>query len=631
MITPGLLSELKRRSVFRVAVGYLVGAWLLTEVAGLAAASFDAPGWVMRIVIVFLLIAFVPALVLAWLFEITPDGLRRDDGSPRSDDLRRATARRLDVAVIVLLVAAVALGAVTAFQGPRPTLASAVYGDAGASLALAVLPFMNMSPEADNAHFADGIAEELLNVLARVDGLHVASRTSAFAFRDSQSSIPDIAQRLGVGLVLEGSVRKQGTRVRITAQLIDAIRDKHLWSEVYDRDLTDIFVVQEEIAGAIMAALEPVLGIRRVTVAAVTSDLVAYEHFLRGRSSFNERRHDDAIPQLSAAVQRDPDFAEAWAFLSASTLSRLDQPRGAVERQAMATRASEAAARALDLRADLPLALAVRANLLAREGRALEALVMSGRAAAIETPETTPKLWHGVALLIAGYVDEAIPVLEEAYRRESLVMPNAGWLGAAYMADGAYDTGETLVRRAAELATGTTARTHWQVWLNGLAIEFANRGDTVRAAAIFRESDAFALATDGVRQAGRDAFYTALAEPTARPAFLAGARRTGTVAAVWGSIRWDDLALRDADAFFQHARELTRDRYSRFAFYWLRVAWQPGMVWLREDPRFFDLMREGGMVDLWEARGYPLGCRRVRDATPERLSCPAHHERPAGP
>jgi adenylate cyclase len=623
MFLPGLLSELKRRSVFRVAVGYLVGAWLLTEVAGVATESFDAPGWVMRIVIVFLLIAFVPAIVLAWLFEITPDGLRRDDGSPRSDDQRRATAQRLNVAIIVLLAAAVALGAVSALQGPGPTPASTAYGDASDGLSLAVLPFVNMSPDVDNAHFADGIAEELLNVLARVDGLHVASRTSAFAFRDSPSSIPEIARQLGVGLVLEGSVRKQGARVRITAQLIDARRDKHLWSNTYDRDLTDIFVVQEEIAGAIVAALAPVLGIRHVTVAAVTADLEAYEHFLRGRSSFHERRHGDAIPELSAAVRRDPEFAEAWAFLSASTMLRLDERRDAVDRQSMATRASDAAARALDLHPDLPLALAVRANLLAREGRALEALVMSGRAAAVETPETTPKLWHGVALLIAGYVDEAVPVLEEASRRESLVMPNAGWLGAAYVARGAYRDGETLIRRAAELA-GSTAREHWQVWLNGLAIELANRGDTARAALIFRESDAFALATVGAQPAGREAFYMALADPTARPEFLAGERQAARGAAIWGSIRWDYLALGDADIFFDHARELTVDGLSRFAFYWLRVAWQPGMVWLREDPRFLDLMRDGGMIELWEVRGYPLGCRRLRGAVPERLSCPAN-------
>jgi adenylate cyclase len=414
MISSGLLTELKRRSVFRVAVGYLVGAWLLTEVAGVATESFDAPGWVMRIVIVFLLIAFVPAVVLAWLFEITPDGLRRDDGSPRSDDRRRATARRLNVAIVVLLAAAVALGAVSAFLGRKSNPASTRYGEAADGISLAVLPFVNMSPDVNNAYFADGIAEELLNVMARVDGLHVASRTSAFAFRDSPLSIPDIARQLGVGLVLEGSVRKQGTRVRITAQLIDARRDKQLWSDVYDRDLVDIFLVQEEIASAIVAALAPVLGIRHVTVAAATADLEAYEHFLRGRSSFYERRHGDAIPQLSAAVRRDPDFAEAWAFLGASTILRLDERHDEIERQSMATRASHAAARALDLHPDLPLALAVRANLLAREGRALEALVMSGRAAVMETPETTPKLWHGVSLLIAGYVDEAVAVLEEA-------------------------------------------------------------------------------------------------------------------------------------------------------------------------------------------------------------------------
>jgi hypothetical protein len=209
-------------------------------------------------------------------------------------------------------------------------------------------------------------------------------------------------------------------------------------------------------------------------------------------------------------------------------------------------------------------------------------------------------------------------------------MPNAGWLGAAYMAGGEYGEGESLVRGAAELAD-SNARQHWQVWLNGLAIELANRGDTARAAAMFRESDAFALANAGAQPAGREAFYIALADPAARPEFLAAEREAGRAAGIWGSIRWDYLALGDADIFFDHARELTADGFSRFAFYWLRIAWQPGMVWLREDPRFLDLMRDGGMVDLWEARGYPLRCRRVRGSVPERLSCPAHRAGQASP
>jgi adenylate cyclase len=191
--------------------------------------------------------------------------------------------------------------------------------DPAPEASVAVLPFVNMSTDAENGFFADGISEELLNVLARVNGLKVASRTSAFSFKGKDTAIPEIARQLGVQHVLEGSVRKQGQRVRITAQLIKAGDDTHLWSESYDRDLNDIFKVQEEIAQAITRQLESILGKRRIEVAASTDNLEAYQNFLRGRARFHRREELlKAIEDLAAATRLDPDFGEAWVYLAAT-------------------------------------------------------------------------------------------------------------------------------------------------------------------------------------------------------------------------------------------------------------------------------------------------------------------------
>jgi adenylate cyclase len=609
----GFLAELRRRSVIRVAAAYLIGAWALAQVTGLAAAAFDAPGWVMRMVIALLVIAFVPVVALAWL----TDGVQRDAGPGRAAGAGAGRSRRLDFVVVGALVVAVGLLAANALRVPERAPAT-VEATEVASLSLAVLPFANMSPDAGNEHFADGIAEELLNILARVEGLHVTSRTSAFAFRGSDLSIPEIAGRLGVGLVLEGSVRKQGERVRVTAQLIDAGRDAHLWSALYDRDLADIFQVQEGIARAIMAAVEPVLGIRPVAVAAPTGDLDAYQHFLRGRSAFYDRVPDVAIAELSAAVRLDPSFADAWSFLAAAIALELDQPLTAIEREAMIRMGWKVTTRALDLRPDDPLALTSRTALLRIAGRLVDAMMVSARAASIDGPETTARLWHGILLMDAGYVHEAVPVFEEAYRREPMVMPNAGLLGAAYLAAGDPDSGERLIRRAYEIRPNE----HWHRWLSSVAVVRAIAGDTARAAAIFRVSDR--LAERRGTPAGPDdlaPFYRALANPSARPAFLAAERAAGTGALSRGGARWDNLALGDADSFLDSIREMQRDRGTRWSLLWTWIAWEPSMTWLREDPRFFALMEESGVVQLWEARGYPPGCRRVRSPGGDRLGC----------
>ena len=269
-----LLDELKRRNVLRIAGLYLVAAWLAVQVSSTLLPMFDAPVWLSRSIVILLATGFLPALIFAWVFQLTPEGLKRESDVERAGSITPHTGKKLDRVLMMVLALALGYFAFDKFAlSPQREAAlqrqKAVELDAarkeGRSEALvesygdksiAVLPFVDMSPNKDQEYFSDGIAEELLNLLAKISQLRVISRSSAFSFKGKDIEIPEIAKRLNVAHILEGSVRKAGNQVRITVQLIDARSDTHLWSEAYDRPLDDIFAVQDEIAAAVVAQLK---------------------------------------------------------------------------------------------------------------------------------------------------------------------------------------------------------------------------------------------------------------------------------------------------------------------------------------------------------------------------------------
>ncbi|HLF31258.1 MAG TPA: hypothetical protein VI566_09585, partial [Xanthomonadales bacterium] len=332
------LSELKRRNVFRVGVAYAIAAWLLLQIADLLLDNTNAPSWVIQSLFVVVGIGFVFALIFSWIYELTPEGVVRESKVPRDDSVTAHTARKLDYVTIALLLGAVTYLVLDRFVLEPPVKAAApmtaesvaaetAAGEPAAPMAepnsIAVLPFSDLSEAGDQAYFSDGIAEELLNLLVRVDGLKVASRTSSFAYKDESRSIPEIAAELKVANILEGSVRKAGNRVRITAQLIDTRNDRHLWSETYDRDLVDIFAIQDEIATAIVSALKDQLGVQAtadaIVVEAATSNLDAYDLYLKGRTLFTARQDIAVAIQLfEQAIALDPNYARAWEGLAAA-------------------------------------------------------------------------------------------------------------------------------------------------------------------------------------------------------------------------------------------------------------------------------------------------------------------------
>ena len=326
-------SELKRRNVIRVAAAYIVIGWLLLQVADILTPALHLPEWILSAIALVLMLGIVPALLFSWAYELTPDGLKKDSEVDSASSNTSHTAKKLDVITIIAVVGIAALVIWQQSNPPSPSetvepIVTAM--DAGiVDASIAVLPFADLSPGGDQAHFSDGIAEEILNVLVRIESLKVASRTSAFGFKGQEAlGIPLIAERLQVRHVLEGSVRKSGNTVRITAQLIDAKTDAHLWSDTFDRELTteNIFAVQDEIAGAIVAQLGAMLGddgIAQSTVKVKTENLDAYDSFLKAQSLFHvrsEKNVPEIIDLYTQAVAIDPNFAEAWAGLSAANL-----------------------------------------------------------------------------------------------------------------------------------------------------------------------------------------------------------------------------------------------------------------------------------------------------------------------
>ena len=601
---------------------YLVGAWLITQVAGTILPMFDAPAWLPRSIVLVLAIGFIPAIIFSWVFELTPEGLKRDSEIPEATSIAPQTARKMERSILVLFAIALAFFGVDKFYlAPKreaalvaatsqtvkaQTLANTKTAINEASIA--VLPFVNMSTDAENGFFADGISEELLNVLAGVDGLKVASRTSAFSFKGKDTPIPEIARQLGVQHVLEGSVRKQGQRVRITAQLIRAGTDKHLWSKTYDRDLTDIFKVQEEIAQAITQELESILGKRQVAVAASTDNLDAYQSFLKGRSRFHGRNQLlAAIKDLSKAVKLDPDFAEAWIYLSATWFVAPGYHADDEIKPAKARAESRAALkRAEALAPKHPMVLALRANFLEDEGDLVGALALLQESAKLSTQDSNPMMWRGLLLLRAGYVDEAIAVLESAQIQDPLSGINNGYLAMAYLSAGQYEKAEAAARKAASQG--------WTPAIFVIIYDLAARGEHERALAIWDE-----LVAPGAQKANAGinaAVRALLVNPANNDAFTvlhADDRTTDLEFTI--AINRFDLLL---DLVDQVQKQKPEDRRRQW---WMRTAWLPSTLALRENPRFFALAEDLGMVRLWETRGYPNACKRVKASSGEHLDC----------
>jgi len=611
---PSLFEELKRRNVIRVGIAYVVGSWLLVQGADLIFDLIGADDWVLRAVASVLALGFIPVVVFAWAYELTPEGIRKEKDIDRNHSVTQHTAKKLDIATMVLLLAAIGLLALDRALPEKPAAVSisasssqspaeqSNISDPGLAAAtraepnsIAVLPFADMSAEGDQEYFSDGISEELLNLLVRVDGLRVASRTSSFAYKGMTSNVPQIASELKVANIVEGSVRKAGNRVRITAQLIDTQQDRHLWSETYDRDLVDIFAIQDEIATSIVTALKQELGIDaavdEIVVTADTENLDAYDLYLKGRTLFTARqRIDEALALFQSAIDLDAGFARAWEGLAAAEAVADDWlPGDGIDHIPLA----EAAARkAMELDPDLSMPYAVLGNLGAKKlsGTEIpdmeESIRLLDLALEKDPNNTTAWLWRGILYNNLGFFSRAVPDFDECLARDPAYLNCVQHRAAAlhyqgrseealqafipslyknfHSMDEAFiavlvDQGNSLA--AVALATARVGIPDWPVGLWIEALEYPEEDQSARLAELDR----------WIAQSGKD--VTAL---------------------------WPDILV----AMHAYERAI---QYPYLKF----TAFQPAYKKFRQTRWFKEFAHRMGYEAYWRAHGFPPSCRSV--------------------
>jgi TolB-like protein/Tfp pilus assembly protein PilF len=439
-------SEFRRRNVLRMAALYLVTAWLILQVTEVLAGLVDIPGWVGPVVLAMLVIGLPIVLVISWFFEISDSGFTRDHGDVEATPAGRLTGRRLDFIIISILAAALVVFATLTWWPAAP-----------ADKSIAVMAFDNMSDDPAQEYFSDGISEEILGMLAQSPGLHVISRSSSFSFKGKSLDLPTIARQLNVAHVLEGSVRKSGNQVRISAQLIEAHTDSHLWSKTYERELTaaNVFEIQTQIANSIAHALNAVLetGVETGARRAPTRSLQALEAYLLGKQQMtlrSRRSLTKAAEYFGEALDMDQEYAVAWLGLADANL--LLNYYGHIGLDDALRIAEPAVEKALELDDRLGAAHASLGLIRSLKGDVEGAESALSRAVAMDPNDAKAYHWYG-DLLIYGFGDPgaAIPMLQQARLLDPLSPVIVVTLGEAYSTAGNLAEGLRLYRKALEI------------------------------------------------------------------------------------------------------------------------------------------------------------------------------------
>ena len=471
-----LFTELKRRNVFRVAIAYGVVAWVLAQIADLAFENFGAPDWVAKSVLFTLMLGFPVAVIFAWAFEMTPDGIKRERDVNRDESITAQTGKKLNGLIIALLVVAVVVLLVErSFRGAPPP--EEVVATKSADLSIAVLPFDNRSNREEDEFFTEGIHDDLLTTMANIGSMKVISRTSVMEYKDTTKKIPDIARELGVATILEGGVQRSGNQVRINVQLIDAKTDEHLWAEIYDRELTaeNLFRIQSEVSKAIAEALQATLSpdeAERINALPTTS-LQAYEAYLRGRQRWESRTADStaqAVELFLNAIELDPNFAEAWAGLGDAY--RHQVPYGGLPEFEMFPKAEEAINKALALNPNLAEAHAAFGGLIRQRGGDLAKAMYHLERAIDLNPSYSPAYnWLGLVHNDFAQFDTSTEIFSRGQQVDPLSAVLAGNLAFAAGFAGRHDEMkrrlDRLVETHPESPFAYSGQAAFQFWVKG--------------------------------------------------------------------------------------------------------------------------------------------------------------------
>ncbi|HEY9143520.1 MAG TPA: hypothetical protein VIM90_05755 [Arenimonas sp.] len=606
-----LFAELRRRNVIRMAGLYLVGAWLLMQIAETLLPIFNTPAWVLQALVVLLALGLLPALVFSWVYELTPDGIRREGEVPAGQSSAPRTAQRMDRLILVALALVVLVVAMDRFWPRAEVLADPPSADAVAQPdavapdapdatpgnTIAVLPFVNMSADPEQDYFSDGISEEILNALVKVRGLQVASRTSSFGFKGQEAlGVPKIAETLAVRHVLEGSVRRSGNTLRITAQLIDAQTDRHLWSESYDRPLTaeNVFAIQEEIATAIVAALKESLEVSEVgnvALAQSTADLGAYDLYLRARALFHARRDlAQAELWLEQALAEDPAFAKAWELRAAVNSVMFEYLESDLSLDELNRRSVQYAEKALSLDPQSSLALAALARIRGAIGRdqrvpADYAAVITDleRAIEIDPHNVNAMNWLGLTHALIGATEHSLAIFRQCMAVDRLFAP---------CAENEFDS----------------------LWVLGRTDEaYAHMLDALSHGV---NSDGYVNLHLLARSEERAAFLIMLNHPNLLPQW----RRGDDIYDALLHPGRDHAALREE--LLQYLGDRDRSVYLRGLLVSLGIFDDPPPAWMiwaaefkpyRQSPQFRQYIQSSGVLAYWQANGFPSQCRPIEN------------------
>lgn len=611
-------TELKRRNVVRATILYGVSAWLLMQIVSVMFPALRLPDWTVTLIAALLLLLFPLVLIFSWVFDVTPEGLKRTASIAPEHSVTHHTSRRMEWVILAVLGLAVGLllyQLVSQNEKETPPVvpgspASTSSAAAASNLkSVAVLPFVNMSNDPDNEFFSDGISEELLNVLVKLKGLRVPSRTSSFAFKGKDMDVTEIGRALEVDHVVEGSVRKSGNRVRVTAQLIDLGNDSHIWSETYDRELVDIFAVQDEIARGIAEALEVHLGLGEGEhlVTQSTDNIQAYELYLRAGQLWQLRRREAVVNAqglLLRAIDLDPDFAEAWARLSAVYIVTSSWSEAEVKETT--DRAEMAARRALQLDETLAQPRAVLANIAAGQQNYADSEQLFLEAIELEPSDPTTHLWYAILLNSMGRQHAASLEYRLAFTLDPLAPIGLTWMAALEIQEGNFSAALDAAQSSVELG---------YEYGHILAYQALSRlGQFDRAEVELRK---------GLKHESID--------PKFIDVLMAGRRHSArsepAIKAVAASLSLPDQIYTFADLRAYPELFAAFDGLHGTLFYLsLPALWDSASAELRRQPGFQTLVKERGMLDYWLASqhwpdlcspaGESIECDVVKEAHP---------------
>ncbi len=461
-------AELKRRNVYKVAVAYAVVGWLLVQVTTQVFPIFEIPNWALRLIVLAIIIGFPIALVMAWAFELTPEGIKRTEDVDLAQVRTKAHAWIYIVVVgAVVSISLFFIGRYTVGNKTTPRLSETAIGSSIPQKSIAVLPLLNESGDPRDEYFSDGLSEELIAALGQIRDLKVIGRSSSFRFKDRKEEPKTIGEKLGVSTLLEGTVRKQGDKVRIVAELINAADGTELWSRIFDRELKDIFAVQAEIAKAVAASLElTLLGIKdAVATNASTKSVEAHNAYLQGHFYFARRNVEDyrkAITFFDQATRLDPDYAlayaersEAWTFIGDLNTEQKKDAWAAAKRDA-----EKAVAVGPNL-AEAHAALGwVRFFV---EWKFAEGLAELRRAKELAPANPTANDLLARVLVYLGQIQEAEKLARQAIELDPLAYLARGNLARILLAEGKLDEADAAARKSAELQPAAAGSHRWQV------------------------------------------------------------------------------------------------------------------------------------------------------------------------